>query len=611
MIFKHLKFSNFKSFVGDHEFDFKNSVPGLYFITGENKVDVPLGSNGSGKSTLIDVIKWVLTGKTVRNLKAGDVHSRNVKGGTSAEITISLNDTGYHIFRSWSPNKLTIATGTNAPVTCTQDEIDQLLRLSEDDIHNSVIYGQFNTSFLDLQPTQMLSTFNGILNLDYWTDKSTLASTEKTKTQSKLFQAESKITTCKNKIEMLESNLVSTQSLADNFDTDKTIRLDELESKHSQLVEELESLPKLEVSKTISNTLGIKTAIKELRLVADEIRTEQNQFITKQAVCRSDLQRLRNEISKLQGLGGSCSVCGQSISGKHVDTETTTRNVAISTLEKQIASLDADISNRRALLSEAATALADEEARLAAETAKEAREAEKVSSQKAAKTILESKLDAVESEFNRLNDSQNPYTSKLESIISSITQEKDVLEALEGSLETINQELSAYDKWVKGFKDIRLLVIEQAITDLEVEVNNAISELGLSGWSIKFDIEKENKSGGVTKGFNVLVYSPTNSQPVPWAAWSGGEGQRLRLAATAGLSSLILSRRNVNPNCEFYDEPSKHMNKEGLTTLAEYLSNRARTLGKQIWLVDHNIPDFSGVTGTIKIIKDANGSRIE
>jgi DNA repair exonuclease SbcCD ATPase subunit len=97
---------------------------------------------------------------------------------------------------------------------------------------------------------------------------------------------------------------------------------------------------------------------------------------------------------------------------------------------------------------------------------------------------------------------------------------------------------------------------------------------------------------------------------VPWAAWSGGEGQRLRLAASAGLSSLILNRRNVNPEFEFYDEPSKHLSEEGLMDLANYLSNRAQTLGKQIWLVDHNIPNFSGISGSIKIVKDDKGSRI-
>jgi DNA repair exonuclease SbcCD ATPase subunit len=129
-------------------------------------------------------------------------------------------------------------------------------------------------------------------------------------------------------------------------------------------------------------------------------------------------------------------------------------------------------------------------------------------------------------------------------------------------------------------------------------------------WQVTFDIERENKSGGVTKGFTTFVKSPGITEQVRWENWSGGETQRLQLAGDLGLANLIMQQLGLTNTIEFWDEPSTHLSPEGLADLATLLNERALSEGKRIWIVDHtamtNFGDFKGVITARKINNVSN-----
>ena len=104
-----------------------------------------------------------------------------------------------------------------------------------------------------------------------------------------------------------------------------------------------------------------------------------------------------------------------------------------------------------------------------------------------------------------------------------------------------------------------------------------VQELGIK-MHIKFDTERETTTGTVSKGFQVLIYSPDNKEPVPWEAWSGGEAQRLRLAGSMGLASLILDSKGIKSNIEIFDEPSAYLSQSGIEDLVELLTGSYETL---------------------------------
>ncbi len=210
-------------------------------------------------------------------------------------------------------------------------------------------------------------------------------------------------------------------------------------------------------------------------------------------------------------------------------------------------------------------------------------------------------------EANRLN----PYSGMITEKNQALTKLKEQLLTLSARITLLDEEHTAVSFWVGGFKRVRLFIVEEALRQLEIEVNNNLASLGLMEWQIEFDVERENKAGGITKGFVVLIYPPGADESVRYESFSGGETQRLRLAGDLGLANLIMERAGLSNTIEVFDEPSKHLSQEGLLDLAETLCHRAQEQGKRILLVDHSIIDFSGFAGTITVIKDSNGSKLK
>lgn len=102
-------------------------------------------------------------------------------------------------------------------------------------------------------------------------------------------------------------------------------------------------------------------------------------------------------------------------------------------------------------------------------------------------------------------------------------------------------------------------MISEVLTQLELEVNNKLFQLGLQDWKVLFAVEGLTKGGKVKKGFTVTIITPYNLEPVNWNAWSGGESQRLRLAGSLGIADLITSRCPYVPTFEVFDEPSSYL----------------------------------------------------
>jgi DNA repair exonuclease SbcCD ATPase subunit len=181
---------------------------------------------------------------------------------------------------------------------------------------------------------------------------------------------------------------------------------------------------------------------------------------------------------------------------------------------------------------------------------------------------------------------------------------------LKAEIDTLNEDHTAIGYWVTGFKRVRLFIVEETLRQLELEINNSLASLGLLDWHIELDVERENKSGGITKGFTVLVHAPGAPGPVKFESYSGGETQRLRLAGDLGMANLIMERAGLHNTIEFFDEPSQHLSQEGVLDLAETLQQRATDLGRRLFIIEHQLLDYP-YAGVITVTKDANGSWVE
>jgi hypothetical protein len=164
--------------------------------------------------------------------------------------------------------------------------------------------------------------------------------------------------------------------------------------------------------------------------------------------------------------------------------------------------------------------------------------------------------------------------------------------------------------WIKGFKDIRLDVIEKALKQFELEANASMHELGLVDWSVQFSMDKESAGKNLQRKFHIFVYSPYNKDPVRWELWGGGAGQRIRVAVEMGLSNLILNGIGITSNIEVWDEPTNFLSEQGVDDLLSSLQSRATLLERQVWLIDHRSLEYGGFEKTITVVKDSQGSRL-
>jgi len=229
--------------------------------------------------------------------------------------------------------------------------------------------------------------------------------------------------------------------------------------------------------------------------------------------------------------------------------------------------------------------------------------------------IEENKLRNIkdkEKELATLVGKENPYTSMLKEKEEELKNLNIKLTKLEEEISEKKRRFEAFKYLTKGFKDIRLMITSEALTEFEININNNIQKLGLSDeWKIKLNVMEETKSGTIKKGFVVMVESPFNKTSVPFECWSGGEGQRLRLAVSLGLSDFIKSRRGINWNWIILDEPSQFLSQAGIVQMISTLKEKASNDSMKIFLIDHRkLPTLGEFDSTIEVIKTKEGSII-
>ena len=133
-------------------------------------------------------------------------------------------------------------------------------------------------------------------------------------------------------------------------------------------------------------------------------------------------------------------------------------------------------------------------------------------------------------------EDSNPHKAALEALQCDLTRSKARKRFLVAKRDLAASSEARALYWVNGFRDLRLWIMDSTLSELEMHCNSGLIQLGLERWRIRLDVERDNKSGGVTRGFNVAINSGESGEYAPWKGWGGGATQRLRLAAQMGIA---------------------------------------------------------------------------
>lgn len=597
-----LTLNSFKSFRGEHEISLLES-PGLYFLSGENHATPNLASNGSGKTTVWDGISWCLFGKTTAGLRGPSIICRGEKS-----CWVVLNFGPHSVRRSQNPNSLTY---NDLPVT--QEELESKVRLSWNSFTSGVVIGQGSRGFLELTPQEKLGRLTEVLRLGVWERAHEVCLGLWKDLQGKVDSQLRDLSSLKENWKILKETLDRAQLEGSLFEGKKADRIQSMEGslrkREIDLAAKRVEMGKLSDSGVsgiqpsehrVSLDLSLRGLVeekvslqKELAQISLGIRNREeekcaiSQNLSVCPYCGSPNVRDRN-LKRLEELKGEL---------KELGSQEEKKNLSLRELEDSIDNLSVELREIVRVDSERI-----QENAIRANT----------------RRSLQTQIDNLEREIQynlsvltKEREEKNPWNSLMEETEEKIyygVLRKQFL--LSREIRSTKKGLSYLEFWKSGFREIRLWVVDQALQNLEIECNDALESLGLVGWELRLRVERENSTGGITKGFTVLVLPPGEVNSTPLESWSGGEMRRLRLACDLGFSNLIRNSLGVDFPLEVWDEPTSALSPQGVEDFLRFLQNRARLLGRSIWVVDHTFPEFP-FDGNMRILKDSGGSHVE
>lgn len=602
---------------------------GFYLLTGKNNAEPALGNNGAGKSTVWDALSWCLWGETARGISGKHVvcwpKGKAVTDMTS--VTVCLYHHGEHrvITRTQAPNSLKWKTVQHGKISMEhgewsmvdQDKLVEWLGLGHEAFLQIMLMGQFGEFFFDMQPAAKLTMFSTAMGLDKWTGFAKEAGVKASAAEASLISANMALSNAEAGAFEVDNQVRDAKEQGQAWETGRTTRLEAAservvkaqEAKGAAEAQESEHGAALAVARAgaakLSNQLEtasghVSRITSDLRQAAGDIRG-----------LESEKQGLRARFLAVKNLvGGACPTCEAPVCAKHADAVGVDLKVKADfvTLQSNQAK-----EKEEALLKEQALW----QGRLTGVKEKNAANVKEVdaclSAQRQAAAITgryAADLRMALHDVDLISKETNPHTASLASAKSkALKYATDAENAKEARALAEGKALEGAF-WAKEFKSVRLWLMDKALRELEIEVNNALIQLGLKEWRVEFAVERDNAAGGVTRGFTVNIASPYSNGAVPWKAWSGGETQRLRIAGAIGLSAFLRGRLGVNPNIEVWDEPTEHLSKQGVDDLLEFMAHRAQEEGRSIWLIDPRSLEAGAFDARYIVTKEVNGARI-
>lgn len=598
---------DFKSFSGGpHTLDFDAYPLGLCYLKGYNDSDTRLGSNGSGKSSLWGALMWCLYGKTHDDLKNPDV--RSWFGGKTAKVTVVLNidDEQWEIARQANPNRLRL-NGKDVG----QGEIDTLIGLSFETFLNTILLGQGRPLFFDLEPRAKLQLFSEVLALQRWEYRSKIASDRVADLNSQFERLDRIRIRLEAQIESVESQISEGKRVRATWDT---LQREKIADLHERLIPAEAQLQAMRLKLAESETTEDMATAEHQLAVADNEKLFKALFAkrdelvvldTEKGVLQAQCKQLRKELEELRDPEDEsvCPTCGQSIEGTDLDDHIKSVEKKLKVKASKIKKLDeSPLYSEYEDLEEKTNAL------------KEALDADKAKLRKLRTDVeywrercgdTDVKVRNLTNNLYSLEEELNPYSKQVREGSKKLKELKTELRGILKNIKDVETKARRTKYWVKGFKDIRLLVMEDVLQELEIVTTTMLQEVGLVDWHVKYDIEKETASGTKT-GLNLEIFNPVYGKPVKWKSWSGGEAQRLRIIGSLALAQVLLNHAGITTDMEILDEPITFMGEEGVEDVCQMLHYRSRNLERQIWYTDHHTVENRLFDSVVTVVKDAN-----
>ena len=558
-------------------------APGLYFMWGTNEVEPTLETNGAGKSTIWNALAWALFGTTVDGLRGPDVVPWEGGGRPLVTVQFDLDDAPHQVQRGANPNKLNLDGADIDPLA-----LQRHLGMNYDTYTHTQILGQDRTQsplFFDLPPRGKLQLFTDALDLERWDRRSKLADDAAKTLRRQIDEDKGRLDGLLAQYREVKGLHQSTKEQFEQWDAALQLRL---QTREAELQKLADSLKKAQRKHDDAN-LAYDSAGTELAPLDREIEQLEHYIThnrTERANAEMRLSRARATAQELaRGMqAGTCPTCGQELhSKKQITAEKRKADDEIKTADGELKvakQAGIELTNQWQPLTQARDRFRDQVTR------------SRMALDFCVPVVAELKaaIKRIKDERQETSNAINPFGQQLDDLRRRRDQLAVEHKRHKEKLQSDGEKLDRLQFWIKGFKDLKLSIIEEVLQEQELCTNAKLEQFGLIGWSTKYAVERETKTGGTVRGLDVRIISPkTPDRAVPFAAFSGGEAQRLRIVGALALGEVLLNRAGIEPTLEVLDEPSQSLSPQGVQDLVDYLAERAQQLQRTIIYVDQTV----------------------
>lgn len=620
MKLSRIEISGFRSFSEHTVIDLSDNNT-LNYCTGVNLDNPELGANGAGKSSIWEALCWCLYGATSIGQGGPQVCSWDK---TEVRVIVWLgpvlaslfnNGQGHCIVRTWGKQKRVLLNGNEVE----QRAIDELIGANLQQFLLAVYISQRARHFMDMRPTEKAEHLSAAMMLDPLQDASDLAKKHADVVQEAIRDLQQRIARKQGALSELDSVDHKREWRLWNKDQDLLVQAarERMHDTRNMLANAKRAVRDCKESlhqyaRDNFDNPRRDTELEEESLAAAKAEV---QILKDLHYLDANLKHLVSKVEHLKtynrmGSDMTCQECGQAISRSHVEVH----------LHKYLEDLS-DMRKKHAVLAQA-----HEQSMLKVEALRKRKQDAKDRQDKQSNTLsdlrhalrraedrvsyLERDLKRDVDKLNEEMDRPNPYGRLLRDYEGAKDEAEVVLLHAYESEHRMERQHAALTYWVKGFKTLRLFMIDQAAKSMEIEINNALVRLGLPDWQMFVRVDSETKSGTVRRALTLEVQGPDNSSAVPFESWSGGEAQRLRLAAAMGFSDLLRERLGIKLEIEIWDEPTQGLSAPGISALMQTLAERATRSERPLWVIDHHSLDFGLFGHTLKVRKQGKISTL-
>lgn len=592
---------------------------GLILIQGRNRDDSSAASNGAGKSTLMNALCWSLYGETATGLKGDDVLSTGIEKNCRVRVMIEDDDgKQYAVIRhrahSSGKNRLMVASDegdmTKGTDKLTQMLVERLVGCSRDVFLASIYASQEAMPDLPGMTDKMLKAIvEEAAGVDRLTraysiarERANAAAVRLDGVRGKLVVAERSLDTATENLDTATSSLTAWKKRQqDGFD-ERQKQLAVLEVEIAEATMELggeENFALVEkqiaavrarmssVSEHNQKVRTVETAIAEANTRLGILTRDQNA-----ATARSLAEaKLASDVDSR--VGKPCVSCGKPY---HAEDLATVRAGHLTSAHNYLqdaqgardkgAALSAAIEKAKLQLRQLNDAAPDVTKELEELGALEKRRAG-LQSLRTHLAGLEKQLKEGQAEQTRMMKEANPFIAMKEKATFDVSESKAIIRALRKEENELKDAVAILERArlvfsPAGVRNHILTAVTPLLNARTSEYLNTLSDGTIEAvWSTT---EMTKKSGEYRDKFNIAVHKTGKAKM--FAALSGGEKRKVRIATALALQDLVASRATKNIQLFIGDEIDDALDVAGLERLMAILEVKARERGT-VMIVSH------------------------